>query len=124
MNLLSCTAKAGADRIEIFLGDQSVELPWHYTNTHDLPESGLDVVVGVRPEDVIIADASSPNTLTTRVERCEALGSEILVHLSHSASNVDPARTVDARGENGAPRQRQSRRCSLGTDLARAGPLL
>jgi multiple sugar transport system ATP-binding protein len=83
MNLLPCHLRAGQDRLEAVFGDQVVELPSSYLRSHDLPASGVDVVLGVRPEDVIIADASSANTIKTRVERCEALGSEILVHLSH-----------------------------------------
>ncbi len=83
MNLLHCHLRPGQDRVEAVFGDQVIELPSSYLNSHDLPASGVDVVLGVRPEDVIIADASSANTMKTRVERCEALGSEILVHLSH-----------------------------------------
>ena len=51
---------------------------------------GPGVVFGVRPEDVEVLDGSSADALTTRVERREALGAEILVHLS----------MVDAEGEN------------------------
>ncbi len=83
MNLIRCRVRSGEDRVEVVFGDQVVELPWHYTSSHTLPPSGVDVVVGVRPEDVLVADASSTNTIKARVERREALGSEILVHLSH-----------------------------------------
>ncbi len=84
MNLLACQVRAGHDRLEIVLGEQVVELPVSYASTHDLPSSGGQVILGVRPEDVLITDASSSNTIKTRVERSEALGSEILVHLSHA----------------------------------------
>jgi ABC-type sugar transport system ATPase subunit len=63
----------------------------------------------VRPEDVIIADAASANTIKTRVERCEALGSEILVHLSH----LDAA---DAASSDATDVSRQS------TLVAKMGP--
>ncbi len=98
MNLLHCHLRPGDDRVEAVIGDQVIELPSRYLSSHDLPASGVDVVLGVRPEDVIIADASSANTIKTRVERREALGSEILVHLSHldvtdgaSSRDIDPA---------------------------------
>lgn len=84
MNLLRCHIRPSVDRVDVILGEQSVELPWHYTSSHRLPALGVDVVVGVRPEDVIIADANATNTVKVRVERTEALGSEILVHLSHA----------------------------------------
>ena len=86
MNLIRCHLRAGKDRVEVVFSDQVIELPWDYTSSHDLPAAGLDVVFGVRPEDVLVADAASANTLKTRVERREALGSEILVHLSLNAS--------------------------------------
>jgi multiple sugar transport system ATP-binding protein len=82
MNLIRCHASAGNDRVAVHFGHQVIELPWNYTSSHALPESGLEVVVGVRPEDVLIVDGASTNTLETRVERREALGAEILVHLS------------------------------------------
>jgi multiple sugar transport system ATP-binding protein len=82
MNLLRCSARAINDRVEVHVSGQSFELPWHYTSSHELPSSGMDVVVGIRPEDVDFVDASSTNTLRTRVARREALGAEILVHLS------------------------------------------
>src|SRR6204780_210778 len=63
MNLVRCHARAGADRVELVFGSQSIELPWNYTSSHALPASGLDTVVGVRPEDVTVADASGANTL-------------------------------------------------------------
>jgi multiple sugar transport system ATP-binding protein len=94
MNLLHCHLRRGHDRVEAVFGEQVIELPSSYVNSHDLPASGVDVVLGVRPEDVIVADASSANTIKTRVERCEALGSEILVHLSHLDVSEGLARDV------------------------------
>ena len=113
MNLVRCRVRAGNDRIEVDFGDQTIELPWHYTSSHELPASGLDVVVGIRPEDVIITDLSSPNTIQTRVERREALGAEILVHLSHVDPNTEPS----AYAENA--RADISRKASL---VAKMGP--
>jgi multiple sugar transport system ATP-binding protein len=104
MNLIRCHARAGDDCVKIIIGDQTVELPWSYTFSHDLPASGLDVVVGVRPEDVIITDATSPNTLKTRVERREALGAEILVHLSRVDAVADAStNALGARGDLSRP---------------------
>jgi multiple sugar transport system ATP-binding protein len=101
MNLIRCHARAGADRVELVFGPQTVELPWSYTSSHALPTSGLEVVVGVRPEDVIVADPSAANTLRTRVERREALGSEILIHLS--LDDASRAAEVGARPDIVSP---------------------
>src|SRR3984957_18722151 len=97
MNVIRCHARAGADRVELLFGSQSIELPWNYTSSHALPASGLGTVVGVRPEDVTVAEASVANTLRTRVERREALGDEILVHLS-----LDDNDTASATGTSSA----------------------
>jgi multiple sugar transport system ATP-binding protein len=96
MNLLHCRALAGDQRVVVILGEQKIELAWRYTTSHTLPESGLDVFVGIRPEDVLIGDASSPNSLMTRVERREALGSEILVHLSLQGEEIAATSTSSA----------------------------
>jgi ABC-type sugar transport system ATPase subunit len=71
------------------------------------------VVLGVRPEDVLITDATVPNTIKTRVERSEALGSEILVHLSH-ADALDQSLSTGER-----LRQDFARRATL---IAKMGP--
>jgi multiple sugar transport system ATP-binding protein len=99
MNLIRCHARSGDDRVNVVFGAQTLELPWNYTNSHHLPPSGVDVVVGVRPEDVIIADGSSQNTLRTRVERREALGAEILVHLSIADAAEPPSGVAGERIE-------------------------
>lgn len=112
MNLLHCQVRAARDRVEVVLGEQAVELPLSYARTHDLPASGADVVFGVRPEDVMVTDPSRSNTIKTRVERSEALGSEILVHLSHA--ELDGSLSVTER-----LRQDISRRVRL---VAKMGP--
>jgi multiple sugar transport system ATP-binding protein len=113
MNLLPCQLHPGADRVEVHFGEQTVELPLSYVNTHDLPSAGAHVVLGVRPEDVLITDAGVANTIKTRVERSEALGSEILVHLSH-AEALDTALSPGER-----LRHDFSRRATL---IAKLGP--
>jgi multiple sugar transport system ATP-binding protein len=113
MNLLPCQIRSGHDRVEVSFGEQVVELPLDYVNTHDLPAAGADVVLGVRPEDVLITDAAVPNTIKTRVERSEALGSEILVHLSH-ADALDQSLSTGER-----LRQDFARRATL---IAKMGP--
>src|SRR5580704_8624667 len=91
MNLLRVTLDSSDAGVALVLGSQRLEVPSSYATSHDLPRvDGPGVVVGVRPEDVEVLDGPSADALTTRVERREALGAEILVHLS----------MVDADGEN------------------------
>ncbi len=105
MNLVPCRLRPGHSRVEVLVADQSFEIPLGYADSHALPEAGADVVLGVRPEDVLIADATGANVLKVRVERVEALGSEALVHL--------------AWGEGGAPVARDAR---PGSFIAKVGP--
>jgi multiple sugar transport system ATP-binding protein len=91
MNLLRVGLESSADGVAVVLGAQRLAIPASYASTHDLPKAdGPGVVFGVRPEDVEVLDATSSDSVTTRVERREALGAEILVHLS----------MVDAEGDN------------------------
>ncbi|MHB1970044.1 MAG: ABC transporter ATP-binding protein [Acidimicrobiales bacterium] len=84
MNLVRARTSPSQGRVGLAVGDQRLDVPGAYGASHDLPrEEGAEVVLGVRPEDIVVvgSDAGGP-TLKTRVERREALGAEILVHLS------------------------------------------
>ncbi|MHB1906248.1 MAG: ABC transporter ATP-binding protein [Acidimicrobiales bacterium] len=84
MNLVRARTSPSQGRVGLAVGDQRLDVPGAYGASHDLPrEDGAEVVLGVRPEDIVVvgSDAGGP-TLKTRVERREALGAEILVHLS------------------------------------------
>jgi multiple sugar transport system ATP-binding protein len=91
MNLLRVELEYNGDGAALVLGSQRLVVPSSYAAPHNLPKvDGPGVVFGVRPEDVEVLHASSAESITTRVERREALGAEILVHLS----------IVDAKGDN------------------------
>jgi multiple sugar transport system ATP-binding protein len=91
MNLLRVGLDSNDGNLSIVLGAQRLAIPASYTSSHSLPDvDGPGVVFGVRPEDVEVLEGSSADALVTRVERREALGAEILVHLS----------MVDAEGDN------------------------
>ena len=91
MNLLRVGLEVADDGLTLVLGAQRLAVPSRYATSHDLPRvDGPGVVFGVRPEDVEVRDGASADSLTTRVERREALGAEILVHLS----------LVDVEGDN------------------------
>jgi len=91
MNLLRVGLEVNDGALVLVLGAQRLAVPTTYADTHDLPKvDGPGVVFGVRPEDIEVLDTTGPESLTTRVERREALGAEILVHLS----------LVDAEGSN------------------------
>jgi multiple sugar transport system ATP-binding protein len=91
MNLLRVGLDSNDGDLSVILGAQRLVIPASYASSHSLPSvDGPGVVFGVRPEDVEVLEGSSDDALTTRVERREALGAEILVHLS----------MVDAEGDN------------------------
>jgi len=91
MNLLRADLETTDAGVVLVLGAQRLAVPSSYATSHQLPKvDGPGVVFGVRPEDVEVRDFSSADSLNTRVERREALGAEILVHLS----------LVDAEGDN------------------------
>jgi multiple sugar transport system ATP-binding protein len=91
MNLLRVTLESNDAGVALVLGSQRLAVPSNYATTHDLGNvDGPGVVFGVRPEDIEVLDSPSTNSITTRVERREALGAEILVHVS----------LVDAEGDN------------------------
>ena len=99
MNLLRVGVESHADGVALVLGSQRLVVPASYSASHDLPRvDGPGVVFGVRPEDVEVLDDSSTESITTRVERREALGAEILVHLSMLDTEGDNAVVVNDSG--------------------------
>jgi multiple sugar transport system ATP-binding protein len=100
MNMLEATLDSSNGAMVVKLGAQSLTLDDQALAAH--PEltsfEGRDVIVGIRPEDIEDA-AQSPGAradtrLRGKVELREALGSEIMVHLSVDAR---PAQTDDVR---------------------------
>jgi multiple sugar transport system ATP-binding protein len=83
MNLLRAGLEANDGDVALVFGSQRLAMPKRYTSSHDLPPAdGPGVVFGVRPEDIEVLDHPGSDSLATKVERREALGAEILVHLS------------------------------------------
>ena len=104
MNLLRVTLESNDAGVALVLGSQRLAVPSSYATSHHLPKvDGPGVVFGVRPEDIEVLDGPSTNSITTRVERREALGAEILVHVSmvdaagHDAIVVTDSGAVVAR---------------------------
>ena len=83
MNLLRAAVENEGEGAFLVLGAQRLAIAPHYHSSHDLAAvRGAGVVFGARPEDVEVLVGEVGDAITTRVERREALGAEILVHLS------------------------------------------
>ncbi len=66
------------------------------------------VILGVRPEDMSLADdeeaaLTSGAVIRGQVELVEALGSELLVHFTTDARGIDPERAVESIGYEESP---------------------
>jgi multiple sugar transport system ATP-binding protein len=83
MNLLRGSLESNDSGLALVLGSQRLAVPSNYATSHQLPKvDGPGVVFGVRPEDIEVLEHSGSDSLSTKVERREALGAEILVHLA------------------------------------------
>jgi multiple sugar transport system ATP-binding protein len=83
MNLLGATLVEVDGALRARFGDQSVEVPDSYRRSHRLEgHLARPVLLGVRPEDLVVAPADAPGRFSATVTLREALGSEILAHLS------------------------------------------
>ena len=103
MNLVRAHLNVDAGAASLSLGDQDLAVPDSYAASHALAEV-LDVVFGIRPEDVqVLTGDDAPDSILTRVERREALGAEILVHLSLANAKGNDTIVVTDDGET-APR--------------------
>ena len=83
MNLLRGSLESNDSGLALVLGSQRLAVPSNYATSHELPRvNGPGVIFGVRPEDIEVLEHSGSDSLSTKVERREALGAEILVHLA------------------------------------------
>jgi ABC-type sugar transport system ATPase subunit len=99
MNLLRAGLESENDGLRVVLGAQRLEVPSSYLSSHELPRAdGPGIILGIRPEDVEVLSDVTPGALATRVERREALGAEILVHLSLVDAKETTAFVVNDEG--------------------------
>jgi multiple sugar transport system ATP-binding protein len=100
MNLLPGRLTRAADaRMTVHIGDQSLPIPAAVIAARPRLAGYADrgIVVGIRPEDLADADlvgAVDAPTLRANVDLTEALGSDLLVHVTF---NVPPVVTDDTR---------------------------
>jgi multiple sugar transport system ATP-binding protein len=98
MNLMTATVAPGADGPVLAIGDQWLRLEQSVIAAKPGLGNyrGLNVGLGIRPEDVTLATAGTPagTTITATVELTEALGSDLL---GHCGINVEPVVTDDTK---------------------------
>jgi len=89
MNLLSATLVQTEGALRAHFGDQSVEVPASYRESHRLNENlTRPMLLGVRPEDLVVATPEANGRFSATVTLREALGSEILAHLTFGGEEV------------------------------------
>jgi len=89
MNLLSATVLDIGGKLHARFGDQRVDVPDAYRRSHRLDDHLTQpLLLGVRPEDLVMAGADAPGRFSATVTLREALGSEILAHLSFGDDEV------------------------------------
>jgi multiple sugar transport system ATP-binding protein len=95
MNLYEATLES--DLGAMHLGSQSVPLPAGLGAERGALSAygGRKVIVGIRPEDLLISDAQETGGMLVDVELVEALGSELLVHYTLDARRVHAHEDTD-----------------------------
>lgn len=102
MNLLSATIVDVEGKLRARFGDQSVAVPAHYRQSHRLDENlTRPLILGVRPEDLMVAEAGAEGRVSATVTLREALGSEILAHLSFGGEDAIVSDDVTASSPAG-----------------------
>jgi multiple sugar transport system ATP-binding protein len=82
MNIMKSTIRESGGRLAADEGDFAIALEGNVANVMR-PYLGKDVLVGIRPEDMVVTEkAVQGQTLTARVEVVEPLGAEILLYVS------------------------------------------
>jgi multiple sugar transport system ATP-binding protein len=82
MNIMKSTIRESGGRLVADEGDFTIALDGNLGNAMR-PYVGKDVLIGIRPEDMVVTDkAVEGQSITARVEVVEPLGSEILLYVS------------------------------------------
>jgi multiple sugar transport system ATP-binding protein len=89
MNLVLANLDEERANLVLRFGNQTVTLPDSYRQRFKLdPRLGGQVVFGIRPEDLDLADGEGGTRLELTVLLREALGSEVLAYLSYGDDSV------------------------------------
>jgi multiple sugar transport system ATP-binding protein len=89
MNLMTAILVNEEGRLRAQFGDQSVDVPDSYRQSHNLEKQlGSTVLLGVRPEDLVVCPSDAPGRFSASVTLREALGSEILAHLNFGGDDA------------------------------------
>ncbi|MDX6619975.1 MAG: multiple sugar transport system ATP-binding protein, partial [Gaiellales bacterium] len=94
MNLLEARLEKSGERYLVRLGSRTLVLDDEALTAHAALKAyeGREIIVGIRPEDMedpaLATDAPADRQLTGKVELTEALGSEIMVHVSVDAAHA------------------------------------
>ncbi len=108
INFIPCTLRTEDGRVYACIEDARAELPAEKTAClGELPGQGLDVILGVRPEDMRLAEAGSPVPrhslrLASTVRVYEMLGSEALLYFEHGTDSLSakvPSRCAVRAGD-------------------------
>jgi multiple sugar transport system ATP-binding protein len=99
MNLYDASISEGAGSFR--LGSQEIELPQSVRAAHPglAAYAGKNVVVGIRPEHLPVANGAPGPTMAGDVDLVEALGSELMVHFTIDARRVRAEGTTSADEE-------------------------
>jgi multiple sugar transport system ATP-binding protein len=105
MNLLRARFEYHAGRVYAVLGGSRLVLPDELLERRPVLRGYVDeeVVVGIRPEALRLADADAPagSVLDLEVVLAEALGSDVLVHLRTDAARVTVSEAFDGEDAGG-----------------------
>ena len=102
MNLLNATLVEVEGTLRARFGDQSVEVPASYRSTHRLDDHlARPLLLGVRPEDLVLATSDAPGRFSATVVLREALGSEILAHLSFGGDDAIVTEEAQSQSPSG-----------------------
>lgn len=83
MNFFEACLEFESGQYAIRLGNAAIILPEHIqSQLNDTGQEPSDILVGIRPEHIVLADAERPGAIRVLVDVSEMLGSETFIHFS------------------------------------------
>lgn len=92
MNFIECSLVERHGSFALDGGSFTLPLRPEITDVIKDAASGTELLLGVRPADIYIADGKQENTITAKVETVESLGEDKLAHFNIGNKNIVIAR--------------------------------
>lgn len=88
MNFFPAKLSIVKNEFAVRILDNVISVPDQMQKALEVQNAGKDIILGVRPEHIEIADDDSANSISAEIDFLERMGSEIYLHVKAGGNNA------------------------------------